>query len=311
MADQKNALEACLAETMEATEWTREEALVRISDCRRRLGISYDDYRRMRMYRVAPENQASHYERILRQRSQDRKDKAECIATTMTETGWTEEETIEKIQTCRAELGISYRDYLDLQMYSFTPENQAARYEKLKAKREREKRDRKKCIAAVMAGLDCTREEAITKIEACHERLGVSYRDYRRLELWKLGRHDQRICYRRYLRRRRKERAARASCLSAAVAAMGWSEEEALEKIRACHKELGIPYSDYLELKLWEKEPEEQAALYAALQEKRAAEGPNAEEGEGDELADNAGLDSENDSVLDADAESTDDDDLD
>ena len=272
MAETLAAMEACIAETMEETEWTREEALVRISDCRRRTGISYDDYRKMRMYKVAPENQASHYERILKKRAQDRKDRRECLEVTMAATGWLEKEALEKIQACRDALGISYRDYMDLEMFNATPEEQESRYQLLKEKREREKRDRRRCITAVMTDLGCARDLAIDMIENCRERLGVSYRDYRKLELWKLERHEQRQRYREYRQERRDQRADRASCAAAAAAAMGWTEEEALEAIRAARKDLGIPYRAYEELELWGKSPEEQAALYEAYKEQLPAD---------------------------------------
>ncbi len=208
MAETTNTLEACLAETMEATGWSREEAMINIITCRQRLGIEFDDYCMMRMYTIAPENQAARYEHFLQ-------------------------------------------------------------------KRERERRERKKCISAVALDLGCSKEKAIRKIEACRNALGVSYRDYLKLELWKLNRHDRKVRYRRYLHTRREAKIARESCVNAAVAAMGWTQEEALEKIRFCRRKYGIPYRDYLELELWSKDDGEQQRLFAALTEKRSAEAQN------------------------------------
>ena len=258
---------------MQETDWTREEALVRISECRRRLGISYDDYRKMRMYRYAPENQAAHYEQILKRRAQDRKDRSACIAAAMAEAGWSEEEAITRIKAARDELGISYRDYMDLELYRFAPVNQAARYEKLREKRAQENKERKRCLEAMMKDTGLPQDRALHRIEACRERLGVSYRDYQRLELWKLDRKEQRACYKQFLHRQQQSRKDREACIAAAMNAVGWSEEEAREAVRDCKKRLGISYRDYLALEMYLKSPAAQELSYRRFLEERAQAG--------------------------------------
>ena len=55
--------EHCIAFTMEKTGWSYEEADKKIKDARKRLGLTYKEYERYKMFQVPEENQQAVYKR--------------------------------------------------------------------------------------------------------------------------------------------------------------------------------------------------------------------------------------------------------
>ena len=57
--------EKCIVSAMETAGWEREYAAQQISDARKRLGISYDDYRKYNFCLIPEKDQQEQYENVL------------------------------------------------------------------------------------------------------------------------------------------------------------------------------------------------------------------------------------------------------
>lgn len=66
---------ACIEEAMEATGWDEAYAKEQIKDARKRLGITYKNYKRYKLWEYAPEEQAEAYERLRAERQLEKAQK--------------------------------------------------------------------------------------------------------------------------------------------------------------------------------------------------------------------------------------------
>ena len=286
--EQQAELDAVSAAVAAETGWPEETAARNIILCWKNIGVNFRDYAAMKMYMVAPEKQAAHYEQYMKKRVKLIKARKSCLAVVTEATGWPEDEALEKIDACRETWGISYGDYARNMLWEKAPDELEAFCTQLGEQRRKERRDRKRCLSAMIAATGLPEKLALAQIEECRERLGVSYHDFKQLKLWAMSDKEQRSAYRRLRRKRERRELERQECLAAVVSATGWSEEEALEKMEACRKELGIRYRDYQALELWDKEPEEQAAAYEALLAQRGEKGETDAEDDADFEEDSA-----------------------
>lgn len=137
----------CVKETIEKTGWTREEAKAHIKSARERLGISYNDYRKYRFYRIPEDVQAEKYAEIVEQkqlrkeesRNRFRQERENHIKTVMDATGWDRQLTLDMQKRSAAVAGCDYEHYAVYNLYDLTEEEQktyfTARYTRALRKR--------------------------------------------------------------------------------------------------------------------------------------------------------------------------------
>ncbi len=265
--------ESCVAAIVSETGWPKEYVIQRLISCQTRFGIGIRDYFTMKLYLIPEENINSQYERIMRKRAKQNQARKVCIDKVTELTGCTAEEALQKIDACCQSYGIDYKDYKAIELWNISDEEKADICAAYLKKKKSEKRSRRLCISDAMNAMGWSEKLAVDLIEDCRKRLGVSYRDYQKLELYRLNEGEQFNAYRRLLKSRKRKEQELRTCIAAAVGAVGWTEEEASEKITSARKERGIPYYVYLELELWSKGPEEQDLLYKNyLAQKKAGE---------------------------------------
>ncbi len=126
------------------------------------------------------------------------KNRADSIKRVMKDTGWTEAETIFKIEDCRQRLGISYNDYCLMRMYQFEPEVQEVHYREGLKKRQQQMIALEKCAAAVVDETGWNRETAVKNIKDSIKRFGIQYRDYIQMELFRIPTERQEAYYQNY-----------------------------------------------------------------------------------------------------------------
>lgn len=138
-AAKKEAKEACILSVIEATGCEREEAERQIKDARKRLGISYKDYRKNQFCLIPIEEQEETYKAILEKRERRRIQKEKCITSAMETAGWEREEAEQQIKDARERLGISYNDYRKNNFCLLSIEEQEEKYKAIKIKRTQNK----------------------------------------------------------------------------------------------------------------------------------------------------------------------------
>ncbi len=186
--------EECIGETVRLTGWDEAFAKEQIKDARERLGISYSDYRKHEFGLIPIENQEEAYKKILKDRER-KKQRKECIESAMAKNGWDEEFAKEQLSDARKRLGISYKDYQKYEFYAIPMEQQAEAYDKIRAKKERLRKQKEECISAVMEQTKCNREDAVNFINDARSRLGISYKDYKKFEFWSVPIEKQQAAY--------------------------------------------------------------------------------------------------------------------
>ena len=128
-------------------------------------------------------------------------------------------------------------------------------------KKLRRKKQRESCINAVMEAKGLEREEARALIRDARERTGISYRDYEKNAFWQYGEEEQEEKYAVILERKERIRQNKEDCIAAAMEDMGWTRQEAVEKIRDARKRLGISYKQYRKHS-FHKIPEKKQQIY-------------------------------------------------
>ena len=190
----RQAREKCVASVMEKTGWDSEYALAQINEARERLGITYRDYRKAELCLVPVEEQEAAYQKYLKDQEL-KKLRKECVELAMAANGWDQETAKAKIKAVRERLGVSYKDYKKHEFYTMTDEQQDAAYQQIQAKKERLRKQKEDCIAAVMNSTHCSAEEALALINDARARLGISYKDYKKYEFWLVSVDKQQSTY--------------------------------------------------------------------------------------------------------------------
>lgn len=103
--------EACIEAAMEEMNWSRDEAINKIEDARKRLGISYRDYRLLRMARIAPQDQEQLYQRILTKRIQRKAEHARQEAEIEMRSGWSHDEMQSRFEEARRRTGCRWAEF--------------------------------------------------------------------------------------------------------------------------------------------------------------------------------------------------------
>jgi len=122
----------CINETVKKTGWSKKDAVSHINSARKRLGISYNDYRKYRFYRIAEEEQAEKYDEIVKQK-QARKEEGRIrfirerehhIKNVMDATGWNRQFVLEMWRRCATVAGCDYEHYDVYKLYDLNEEEQ-------------------------------------------------------------------------------------------------------------------------------------------------------------------------------------------
>ena len=114
------------------------------------------------------------------------------IESIMAKTGWTHDETVEKVTAAIRNVGINYTRYDNLDFHLVPEHKQAKEYKKLLEKRaaktKSEKRAKKndKLIHTVMENTGWTYETAKEKMDHATEICGAEYKDYAAYRFWEL-----------------------------------------------------------------------------------------------------------------------------
>lgn len=134
--------EHCIAFTMEKTGWSYEEADAKIKDARKRLGLTYKEYERFRMFQVPEENQLTVYKRKVKNAQRKKREKEiqeNALMKVMEITGWSREEADARMARAMEEAGSSYEHYLIYRFWELTEEEQKTYFTKRDAVVLREK----------------------------------------------------------------------------------------------------------------------------------------------------------------------------
>ena len=190
----RQAREECMEAAMQATGWDREYAAAHLKSTRERFDITLNEYKKYEFYLTAEEKQEELYGKVLKDRKH-RQQRKECIQAAMEKNGWSREEAAAQLNDARERLNITYKDYLKYEFYAIPAQQQAEAYEKILTKRERIRQQKEECIDLVTQQTGLSREEAINQINDARERLGISYKDYKKYEFWQVPIEKQQSTY--------------------------------------------------------------------------------------------------------------------
>lgn len=135
---------------MVLTGWNREEAIANIEDCRKRLGISYTDYRRFSMARVDLQDQAYVYQDYLKRDEEDRLERKSNIRDIAERNGWTIKEATETIEKIKARTGCELSEVWSFRLEQMTEEEQDQIYYKCDQKKIKKNYKRPKGLAPLL-----------------------------------------------------------------------------------------------------------------------------------------------------------------
>lgn len=147
-----------------------------------------------------------------------------------------------------------YQVYADIKIFRRSKRKKAEETAFIEQEKER-------AIRSAMAVAGWTREEALSRIEDCHIRLGISYTDYRKVMMYRVEEQDQQHIYEDYIKRKAEAKAERQACRREIAERNGWTMTQALEEIDKITSRTGCDMLEVWSYKLEDMTEEQQAAL--------------------------------------------------
>ena len=184
------------------------------------------------------------------------------LISVMEKTGLSRDEVKAMMVSARKRYGISYKDYDKFNFHETPEEEQEERYEKILKRREA----REQCLSMIMEHDSCTRKEAAATLDEARERLGVSYRIYRRYHFFALDKEEQaeRLSEINATQEARKKETEdkEAKFSDIIMKETGWSQEKLTSEFNKAHEVSGANMTDFFAFRMWELTPDEQAAYF-------------------------------------------------
>lgn len=254
---------------MEETGLSREDAENAVSQTKEKIGAGLRDYVRYRLWEVAPEDLEEEYKKRVERRKRRLEQRESCINAVSEAKGIQREEALEMIRDARSRIGISFKDYEKFSFWEISPDDQQAQYDKIKERREKRRQQREECITSSMEDMGWSRQEAEDKLADARKRLDISFKDYAKHAFWKLSEEQQEIEYQKILEKKERQRLRKEECIADAMNEMGWSRQEAEEKVRDARKRLGVSYNDYRKHHFCRMSEEKQKLYYDKILSKK------------------------------------------
>lgn len=258
-------------ELAEDLECTKKEAKKIIKEAKHRLGVSSYIYTKYRFQDFPIEGQAKWYRSVLVE-EEDRLEKQEQtrerkIERLVMRTGWSHAEAEQAMIDALHRSGISFSDYLNNDFYLLSPEEQDKIYKGIEEEREQQKDlERKNCIDVIMENRQCSVEEAESLLSDAEKRLKISPQAYRRYLFFNIPVAEQRERYQE-IKDQLSERSHSQiddydSYLEKIIEATGWTNSEALKRVRQAKVNSGASWKDFYAFKFWELDDEQQKEFF-------------------------------------------------
>ena len=184
------------------------------------------------------------------------------LLSVMGKTGLGREEVKAMMIRAHKDFGITYRDYDKFNFHKTPASEQKDRYQKILKRREA----REQCLAMIMEYKSCTRKEAAGILDEARDRLGVSYRIYRRYHFFELEPAEQaeRLAEINATQEARKAETESKEARFADIIMKenGWDQDKLTEEFNKAAEVSGANMTDFFAFRMWELTPEEQAKYF-------------------------------------------------
>lgn len=128
--NRKQQREHCILYTMDETGWDYEYAVEQIKDSKERLGITYSEYEKAKLFNVAKEEQEKAYSEYKKKQKKaaKRENHEEYLKIVMERTGWDRDYANAKIEDTSKRTGCTTKEYVMYKLYERTDEEQETFY---------------------------------------------------------------------------------------------------------------------------------------------------------------------------------------
>lgn len=138
-AVQEDTRDARIESIMEKTGWTKNQTEEEIAKAKQEYGFSLKQYIRYEVYRLSDEEKEEKMTEITERKEKLDRQKAHAARKVSEATGWTEEESAEKISIAKKTIGVGFKDYVRYEFYNLSENEQKEAFEKLSERRKAEK----------------------------------------------------------------------------------------------------------------------------------------------------------------------------
>lgn len=125
-----------IANIMAVSGWERELVEEKLKEAKEKIGVGVGDYDRHGFWELSEEEQAEKYIEIKERRERIKKQRQDCIDSTMQLTGWDEDYAVAEINKARKRLGVTYNEYRRNKFCLMSPKEQDKAYANLLKKKE-------------------------------------------------------------------------------------------------------------------------------------------------------------------------------
>ena len=189
-----------------------------------------------------------------------------CIEGVMKATGLDREEAITMIKDARKRLSIKYSEYLKHEFYNIPVEEQAEKYEKILATKQKNKERKEECIEATMAATGWSRDYANAQIQDARKRLGIKYLEYKKYAFYNIPVEEQAARYEEVKSQKDEKKANKANekleAIEKIMKITGWSREETIKNVEEARSRTGCGYKEYLIYRFFDLTNEEQENVF-------------------------------------------------
>lgn len=111
--------------------WDRQKTLDEIKAARERLGVTLAQYQKCQLWKYDPDMQDVVYDEYISRQARYKAVKQGAINEVVEATGWSKEEAERNIEKAKKDLGVKYKEYVNYELYKYSPEKQRKIYKKL------------------------------------------------------------------------------------------------------------------------------------------------------------------------------------
>lgn len=179
--------------------------------------------------------------------------KNKYILRVVEKTGWSYDYAAAQVKDAKHRLGISSKDYEKYNIYLIPKEKQEAEYKNIVERKSRLKEQREQRIQRLMLVTGWDHDYAAKQIKGMRDRLGITFKEYMKHELYMVPEEEQKQKYESILAEKKKQlKKNRENVIAKVMSETGWERDFAKEKIADARKRTGCTYKEYLTYKFYD-----------------------------------------------------------
>lgn len=248
----------------EKTGWDFDYTYSQIMDTKKRIGCTFGEYDKFRLYNVPAEQQQEMYELRKSKYEKKQQNREKHIQLIMDATGWDHDLAAQQVKEASNLIGCTVREYSVYELYKLSTDEQKELLEK-KRKRAKKKQEiaanREKMVKIVMERTGWEHDFAYNEMAEAEKNIGISFKDYTVYKFHNYDKEEHPRQYKLVSSRKKALESLRERRIETVMNATDWSYEEAVKQLDEAQIK-GIGNRFYVLLQLFNYPAEEHESIF-------------------------------------------------